>query len=196
MKFKEFYTEARLQQSKDTEGIDKFITQLNDTYSGREQLFNDLRSVIISTGCPSIEFEPLRQALGISKTDKCIISSTVLGRSLTTVLYVILHEIAHQKQYSKYGEDVATEIFLGEISVEEASKKLLAIENTADRWSRKITTALLKKYNLPVPNIPLLYKNYSPAQIKMQVEYFRRLIKSHNIRTIEQANNLIYNLVR
>lgn len=196
MRFKYFF-EARLQDNQTTEGIDAFIETLQNSIEN-ESLLNDIKSIIAFTKCPSISFEPLRGALGISKTDKCIINSQILNSDVVYILYVILHEIAHQRQYSKYGEDIATDIFLGNISSANAATKLLKIENTADRWAKKMVVQLCKKYGIYVQenSIPQAYKQLSLQHAIQQVNIFRQYIKSNNIKTIEQANDLIHNLIK
>ena len=197
MNFKQYYTEARLQDNQTTEGVDNFIADLQITFPQYQNIMEDIKSVILSTKCPSIAFEPLRGALGISKHDKCIINTQILlNMNITYALYVIFHELAHQKQYSKYGEDIAADIFLDNISADEAAKKLLSIENTADRWSQMITTRILNKHGIKVDHIPMMYKNVSFNNVKLYVENIRKLIKTNRITTIEQANNLIYSMIK
>ena len=194
--FKQYYTEARLQDNQTTEGVDNFITDLQISFPQHQNIMEDIKSVILSTKCPSIALEPLKGALGISKHDKCIINTQILNMNITYALYVVFHELAHQKQYSKYGEDIAADIFLGNISADEAAKKLLSIENTADRWSQMITTRILNKHGIKVDHIPMMYKNVSFNNVKLYVENIRKLIKTNRITTIEQANNLIYSMIK
>jgi len=196
MNFKQYYTEARLQHNQTTEGVDNFITDLQISFPQHQNIMEDIKSIIHFTKCPSIALEPLKGALGISKHDKCIIDTQILNMDITFALYVIFHELAHQKQYSKYGEDIANDIFLGNISADEAAKKLLSIENTADRWSRMIVTRILNKHGIKVGRIPMIYKTMSFNGVKHHVESIRKLIRVNRITTIEQANNLIYNMIK
>lgn len=194
--FKQFYAEARLQHNEQTQGIDEFIAQLDAAFAGNEQLFADLKRLIVHTKCPSISFEPLKMAMGISKTDACIINSNMLRSNLDKCMYVVLHEVAHQRQYTSRGEDIAHDIYLGTMNEHEAAQKLLSIENTADRWARRMMHALYTKHQMQMPHVPLHYKNASIKSIEMQINAFRSKIRQMNITSIEQANEMIYNLIK
>jgi len=42
----------------------------------------------------------------------------------------------------------------------------------------------------------MMYKNVSFNNVKLYVENIRKLIKTNRITTIEQANNLIYSMIK
>ena len=73
------------------------------------------------------------RALGISKTDKCVISTKLLDLPIEYLVYVILHEVSHQYQYTKHGKDIALDVYLDNLNIDNAAQKLLKIEQIADR---------------------------------------------------------------
>jgi hypothetical protein len=115
------------------QGLDEFMKRLNEAFPKYPEVLNDLRSYIISSGCPAIAFETLYGAQGISKTDKCIVSDQVLKSSIEKALYVILHEISHQYQYAKYGKNVMWDAYNSRIDIDQAVDLLMNIELVADR---------------------------------------------------------------
>jgi len=188
------------------EGIDLFLSAIKDRYSKLwadrstsplDNIIKEIKSFIELSGCPAIKFEPLRGALGISKTDCCIISSTVLHGPLDYLLYVVYHEVVHQYQYSKHGEDIALEIYLEKIPLKDAIKTLKRIENTTDRYAILKVKELYKKY-IPeiVPNIAPYYKHVSDERFGSMIVYYRVLAKKNKLTNTADINNMIYNSIR
>lgn len=188
------------------EGIDIFLSTIKDRYSklwaGRstsplDNIIEEIKRFIELSGCPAIKFENLTGALGISKTDYCIINSNVLGTPLHHLLYVVYHEVVHQYQYSKHGEDIALEIFLEKIPLEDAVKALKRIENTTDKYAILKVKQLYKMY-IPeiVPNIYPYYKYVSDESFGRMIVYYRFLVKENKLTNTIDINNMIYNSVR
>jgi len=108
-KFNELFNavfEARRNDNETVRGLNTFLSRINKTFPGTpSDMLLDIKNFIDASRCPEIAFEPLRGgALGISLSDKCVISTSALGVNLHRTLYVIFHEVAHQYQYSKHGE--------------------------------------------------------------------------------------------
>lgn len=191
-------SEARSQPGEPVEGLDRFIEWMELAKGDimTPGLIADIRAFIDKSGCPKIKFERLSGALGISTEAECVISSGALNSSMTQMLYVIFHELAHQYQYSKHGEDFAGDIFLGDKSALESAKDLLKIENIADRYAHRIVKHLMDKHNLKFDRIHLVYKNYTPAEIAVHVNGVRNMVKQQGLTTVEAVNQFIYNMIK
>lgn len=191
-------SEARSQPGEPVEGIDRFIEWMELAKGDlmTPGLIADIRAFIDKSGCPKIKFERLSGALGISTEAECVVSSGSLNSSMTQMLYVIFHELAHQYQYSKHGEDFAGDIFLGDKSALESAKDLLKIENIADRYAHRIVKHLMDKHNLKFDGIHLVYKNYTPAEIAVHVNGVRNMVKQQGLTTVEAVNQFIYNMIK
>jgi len=195
-----YIAEARRAPEQRVEGLNDFIAQIDDAKGAKVSydLLMDLMDIIDKSGCPKIAFEELTGALGISKTDACIVSDTVIGLALPRMLYIILHEVAHQFQYTKHGEDFAQNIYFGTNTPVESGKELLKIENTADRYAIRMTRYLLVKHDIPYSKFDLIgaYSNYTPAGISHYINNLRNQIKNLKLKNITEVNALIYNMVR
>ena len=188
--------EMRLQHNEQTKGIDAFMNQLNDAFPDKWRAFAALRRIILESKCPEIRFENIR-ALGISMGDKCIISNSVLRSSFARAIYVILHEIAHQMQYTKYGEDFAAAIFMHDITDEQMIQMLKKIELTADRYAIAKGKQVLRNANAPdKPVIHSSYKSVSDASLLHHIHNVRANAKKHNLNTIMDINEWIYNSIK
>lgn len=188
--------EARLQHNEQTKGLDAFMSQLNDAFPDKWRSFAALRSIILQSKCPEIRFESIR-ALGISMGDKCIISNSVLRSSFAHAVYVILHEIAHQMQYTKYGEDFAAAIFMHDIPDAQMVQMLRKIELTADRYAIAKGKQVLR--NAGATDTPVarsMYKSVSDASLLSHIHNVRANVKKHNLNTIMDINEWIYNSIK
>jgi len=179
------------------DGLNHFMHELKSKFPDHVDLLDDLQAFIMTSGCPAIEFDTLYGASGISKTDKCVINRNVLQRSLENALYVILHEISHQYQYSKYGKDVMWDAYNSIIDIEQAVDLLMNIELAADRLAVLKTLSLLKKYG--VENTKAIQSTYSKtprSYFKSHLESLRDVVKEKGIDSIEGANELMYNKLK
>ncbi|MFN9905707.1 MAG: hypothetical protein ACK56F_06205, partial [bacterium] len=91
----------------DTKGIDVFIDELSNNYELSEELLGFIKKFIEESECKLINFSKFKiGVLGLALESGVLINSTIIGRPLPFVLFVIFHEIAHQYQFKKYGDDV------------------------------------------------------------------------------------------
>lgn len=181
------------------DGLDEFINQLIIKHVNvPDGVFAELRAFIERSGCPKIKFEPIPRALGISKTDECIVDSSVINSPIQRVLYVILHEVAHQYQYKKHGKNLALKIYQNNIDIDEAATALLNIEQTADRLAIKKATEILNGNGIPIPTpISGYYLNKkSTTGMDTYIKDIRNEVKSKGYTTIEEINDYIYNKVK
>lgn len=188
--------EMRLRSGEETKNLDVFMQQLQQAFPGHENALDALKQVIIESKCPEIHFEKI-SALGISLTNKCVISTRVLHSSFNHAAYVILHEIAHQMQYTKHGENFAESIFLHDLSDDQLVYKLRKIELTADRYAIAKLKKIFRETNIDVANVPTsIYKSVSDASLLHHIKRVREQVKQRNFKTIEQANEWIYNSIK
>ena len=119
-----------------TEGLDAFMERLIDAYPKLESYRNRIEDFINKSDCKKIRFEHFNAAAGFSLFDGVVLNSGILRQfSSTKFLYSLFHEIAHQYQYKKYGEEKMYEFYIGEIPVEELAKFMQSCEITADRFA-------------------------------------------------------------
>lgn len=188
--------EMRLQGDEQTKGLDVFMNQLNNAFHDKWRSFAALRKIILESKCPEIRFENIR-ALGISMGDKCIISDGVLRSSFAHAVYVILHEIAHQMQYTKYGEEFAAAIFMNEMADDQMIQMLKKIELTADRYAIAKGKQVLRNANIKdLPVTRSHYKSVDDAMLLHHIKNVRENAKKHNLNTIMDINEWIYNSIR
>ena len=185
------------EQGGNVQGLDQFISDLASKFPNNLNVLDDLKAFIIQSGCPAIQFEQLYGAGGISKTDKCIVNSNVLKKSLEEALYVILHEISHQYQYAKYGKDVMWDAYNSTIDIEQATDLLMNIELVADRLAVLKATQLLKSNGVTdFRPITPLYPKVSRSYFKMHLNGLRDMVTKKGVDSIEAANEIMYNKLK
>lgn len=191
--------ESRRNDNETVEGLNVFLSRINKTFPDMpSDMLLDVKDFIDASGCPEIVFEPLRGgALGISLSDKCVISTSALRVNLHRTLYVIFHEVAHQYQYSKHGEKFVQELYNDQMSIDDAADFLIKVELTADRYAINKVKQLYAKY---MPNEKLilqsLYKNAGKQFIAAHLQQVRDMAKKSGLTDIEDINQMIYNAVK
>lgn len=181
------------------EGLDDFLNQISTKQPELpDGVIAELKAFIERSGCPKIKFEPIPRALGISKTDECIVDSKILSSGIARILYVILHEVAHQYQYKKHGKNLALAIYNSSIDVDTAATALLNIEQTADRLAIKKATEILKGNGVPITSaISGFYLNKkSTAGMNSYIKGIRKEVESKGYTQIEEINDYIYNKIK
>jgi hypothetical protein len=155
-------------------------------------LQKDIEKFISSSGCKSFKFLPLKSTTGgISAPDYCIISSNLDYLPLNIYLYIILHEIAHQFQYKKYGKDVALSVY-DSTPISESLDKLLFLESQADRLAIFKLKQLNKKHNLNLEIPPYRYLGMKDtSKLKRYIEETKKEVSSAKLTDIESINNYI-----
>jgi hypothetical protein len=135
-------------------GLEAFIKTIRiDKPTLCKNTILELIDFIVSSGCRAIEFRKMsNRAMGISKTDVCILNYDVLKLPDEYTLYIILHEVAHQYQYRKHGKNLVLDVYLESTPLEEAAKKLLLVEQIADRLAIAKLNKILKKNDIEIVN--------------------------------------------
>lgn len=194
------YSEARRVEGEKVQGLERFIEWIDLVKESEvsPELLGDVMSIIERSGCPSIRFEDLQGALGVSLTTACVVNSSTLNNPIQQLFYVIFHEIAHQYQYTKHGEEFAEAVYFGGGDPVVGARLLLKIENTADRYAYRIVKHLFEKHNLPFnkKTFYLAYKNMSPESISAYINNLRSTIRQNNLTNVHEVNDLIYNMIK
>ena len=190
-------TEMRLRQGRTTKGLDDFLSKLQERYPQNACALPKLREIILNSRTPEIGFDRLTVGVGgISTTTKCIVNSDVISFEFRLVLYMILHEVCHQMQYTKHGEQIAYKIWTDKIPMEAAIDELLKIENTADRWAIMATKGIFRSCGWKEPMIQPAYKNAPRRMIARLIGDMRTAAKQKRFVNINQVNEYLYNTVR
>lgn len=187
--------EMRLRQGRTTKGLDAFLAKLQERYPQNVCALPKLREIILNSRTPEIGFDRLTVG-GISTTTKCIINSDVIGFEFRLVLYMILHEICHQMQYTKHGEQIAYNIWTDKIPMEQAIDELLKLENAADRWAIMATKSIFKSCGWKEPQIRPVYKDTPRGMIAKLIGDIRKAAQQKRFVNINQVNEYLYNTVR
>ena len=157
-------------------------------------LQKDIQDFIKSSGCKDFKFLPLKPTTGgMSAPNYCIISSNLNHIPLNVYLYIILHEIAHQFQYKKYGNNVALPVY-DSTPIEESLNTLLFLEGQADRLAISKLKQLSKKHtlDLEIPEYRYLGME-TTAKLKSYIEEIKKEVMLANLKDIESINKFILN---
>jgi len=182
----------------ETEGIDSFINQIDSRYKISDELKDFLKDFIQDSDCKKIEFTGFKfQALGLALHNGVLINKLVLNRGLDFLLFIIFHEIAHQYQFKKYGDEKMYECYIGDISVDDAAKFMKTTEEVADEYASRKFKELVKKKIINSDFVPpQMYKNVPISQIRQMVDNYRQEMKSKDITSSEKISEYFYNMVK
>lgn len=189
-----YLKEVNLKRS-NTIGLEAFIKTIQiDKPTLCENTILALIDFIVSSGCRAIEFRKMsNRAMGISKTDICILNYDVLKIPDEYTLYIILHEVAHQYQYRKHGKNLVLDVYLESTPLDEAAKKLLRIEQIADRLAIAKLNNILQENNIRLskPIISRYLDKTDLTQITNYLNKIRKEISEKDLSTIEEINDHI-----
>lgn len=182
----------------ETEGIPSFLNELSNSFNISDELKDEVVKFIEESNCKKIEFSNFKMpVLGLALHNVVLINKQVLSRNLEFALFVIFHEIAHQYQFKKYGEDIMYQCYLGELPIENASKFMKNTEEVADEFAGRKIRQLQKKNLINKSFVsPQMYKNISIQQITMMVQQHKIQLKRMNINSPEKVSEYFYNMVK
>jgi len=184
--------------NEETIGLDDFLDILENQYPEIQNVRELIKSFIEESGCKFIEVKPIKMgAFGLALHDKVVISPIVLRFNLNRSLYVILHEIAHQYQYKKYGRDKMYELYTGELPIEDAVNFLRHTENVADQFSMRKCRELAKMGLIDYKDLVNIggYDNMPDMAFKSLLVKLRNALRSNNITDPERVSEFMYNYV-
>lgn len=181
----------------ETEGIVGFLNEIDQHHEMSDELKDFVKKFIEESNCKRINFSDFKlPVLGLALESGVLINSKALKNSLPFLLFLIFHEVAHQYQFKKYGEEVMYNCYLGDISEREAAEFMKNTEEVADDFaSRKIRQ--LQKMGLIDPFIPpQIYKNVPIQQITMMINNYRNDMRRKNIDSPKKVSEYFYNMVK
>ena len=181
----------------ETEGIDSFLDEISSKHNMSDELKDFVKQFIEESDCKRINFSGFKMpAMGLALESGVLINKMALNGQLPFLLFLIFHEVAHQYQFKKYGEDIMYDCYLGEISEREAAEFMKHTEEVADDFaSRKIRQ--LQKLNLIGPYTPpQMYKNVPIQRIRYQIERSREDMRRKNIDSPKKVSEYFYNMVK
>lgn len=182
----------------ETQGISSFMDEISQKFQMSEELKNFVQKFIEESECKKIEFANFNiPVLGLALSNGVLINKFALNNKLEFFLFVVLHEVAHQYQFKKYGEEYMYDCYLGDISDEVAAKFMKNTEEVADEFAgRKIRQ--LQKLNLINKNFtaPQMYKSVPLNQIIQMIRQYRNQMEMQNIDSPEKISEFFYNMVK
>ena len=180
------------------DSISSFLDKIESKHKLSEELRNKIEDFIEKSGCEKIEFAKFKfPALGVAVHDGVLINEMALHQKLETLIFVIFHEIAHQYQFKKYGEEKMYECYVGDISDDEAADFLQKTEIVADEFATRKLRELQKLNLIESSFVPQqMYKNMPKLQIKHMVITHRMMLKRQNIKSPEKISEFFYNMVK
>lgn len=182
----------------EVKNIDSFFNEIKKSHPMDNRLEKFLRKFIEESECREIQFSGfnLPGALGLSIKTGVLINKMVLNQPLPMLIFVILHEIAHQYQFKKYGEKKMYEYYIGDISDQSAADFMRKTEIVADEFATRKIRQLQKMGYFNGFTPPSVYQNMPNDQIIMIVRQFRSMIKMKNITSPEEISEFFYNMVK
>jgi hypothetical protein len=178
-----------------TSGLIEFIDQIRSNRPDiLEKDLTSIKDFIKDSGCKHIRFETLSdRAMGISKTNECVVSWKLLELPIEYLIYILLHEVSHQYQYKKWGKNFMLGPYLKEMNLDEAAEFLLWAEKIADRLSILKTKEILGS---DIDIVPRYLRVNDLTQIKKYLIEIREEVKESSLNSIEEINDLIHNKIK
>ena len=181
----------------ETEGIDSFLDEISSKHNISDELKDFVKQFIEESDCKRINFSRFKMGvMGLALESGVLINSVALNHPLPFLLFLIFHEVAHQYQFKKYGEDVMYDCYLGEISEREAAEFMKQTEEVADEFAGRKIRQLQKLNLIGQYTPPQMYKNVPIQQITMMVNNYRNDMRRKNIDSPKKVSEYFYNMVK
>lgn len=186
--------------TEETVGADDFISNMVSKYPQSKNCVDIIRSFIDKSNCKKIEIAPFKYpALGLALHNGVLFNIQIFSLPLPDFLFVFFHEMSHQYQYKKYGDDKMYQFYVGEISVEDAAKIMQKVELTADELAiRKIRELIKLGYidKLPSPMVASVYKKIPLSHFEKLILTCRNDLKANNKKEFDDIADYFYNTVK
>lgn len=175
-----------------------FASEIIKRHPQTNSFIGEILDFIDKSGCKRIEFDRLPiGVMGIAFHDRVVINQQTLFLNINMFLYILFHEIAHQFQYRKYGDEKMYEFYTGESSVKDAAEFMLKIENVADELAiRKLKEFIRKGYLTSnyVPNQN--YKEISAVALEPMIEKYRKDVMDAGLKNPDDISEYLYNKIK
>lgn len=186
--------------TEETVGADDFISKMVAKYPQSKNCVSIVKSFIDKSNSKKIELASFKYpALGLALHNGVLFNVQMFSLPLSDFLFVFFHEMSHQYQYKKYGDDKMYEFYLDEIPLEEAAKIMQNIELTADELAiRKIRELLKLGYidKLPSPMISSVYKKMPLLHFEKLISMCREQLRANNKKEFNDIADYFYNMVK
>lgn len=188
--------------NEDTNGLDDLIDDILYKYPETKDHIEEIKSFILNSGCQNISVEKLNSPAikGLALHDKVVLNTSIFNSNieLPDFLFVLFHEIAHQYQYKKYGEEKMYEVYIGDLSIDDAAKWMQGVEIVADEFATRKVRQFVKLglINNDVKLPKGFYKNVGMIPFMNLISKVRKEIENKNIKNKSEISQLFYNMVK
>jgi hypothetical protein len=179
-------------------GIDNFLNKMISSYPETEDFKDIIISNIEKSQCKEIKIEPVNKGLGLSLSDKLILSPTIFNFKLPAFLFIFFHELAHQYQFKKYGEKIMYDVYNSKITIEDAALFMKNVEDVADEFGMRKLQQLRRLGFIDYKDIEVAkpYENAAPDRFYFLIDQVRKLLKEKNITDSSEISEIFYNWVK
>ena len=196
-------TENQIRLIEQVEGMDDFVNKITEKYFNDDlpgdykEFQNMIKTSIENSGCKNINFARFKYPAGGAATNKKVyINIKNLDDTMEDLIYIIFHEIAHQYQLKKYGDDNLYQIYTGDISLEDGVKYIRKLETVADEFGLRKLREFIKKGFLTGEYIPVAsYKQISDISLKSMLNQMIQYVRTFEDKSKEGITNTLFNLV-
>jgi hypothetical protein len=185
--------------TEETANIDSFLNKIIARYPQTEKFIGDIKSFIENSDCKKVEVAKFKYpALGLALHNGVLFNEVVFNQPLPNFLFIIFHEIAHQYQYKKYGDDKMYEFYLGEIDVKDAAIAMKEIEMIADEFASRKVREFVKLGFISQPNNSALlqYKNVPLPHFEALISQTKQTIKDKGVSSFDDIADIFYNMIK
>ena len=173
--------------------IEKFKNMCGEQY---HDCITELSNMINDAGVYAF-LEPLNYQIGGVAITSNIIAVNSNRNNIANSIFVTLHELGHTRQYKKYGEDAAINMYLRLIQGEDINvitKELYNYETTANRFASLMFRQLKKKFDIPNFDKQMTYVDtYSLNYTLQNMKY---ILISRKAETANDVRGIMNNFIR
>lgn len=186
--------------NEETEGIDSFINRIVEKFPKTEDYIDKIKSFIESSNCKKIEVAKFKYpAFGLALHNGVVFNEMIFNNTLPNFLFIVCHEIAHQYQYKKYGDEKMYEFYLGDIDVKEAAMAMKQIEITADEFAERKVREFVKSGLLSPNDVSIFngfYKKAPLMHFEKLITQVKDKIKESGVTDFDGISNIFYNMIK
>ena len=181
-----------------TEGDTEFVKTIVDKYNISDELKNEIVNTIKSADTKKIKFQPIKMGAGLCLGDRLVMNPVTLSYPLGKFLFILFHELAHQYQFKKYGQEKMLELYNDEIDIKDAAKFMADVEMVADEFAFRKMKNLERRGMVKVnPNdIIKGYENVSSDMLEHMIRSFRNEFRKNNVTGAQKISEFLYNMVK
>ena len=181
-----------------TSGLDEFLVKVKETYNIDDEFIDKIKEFVVNSDCKRIIVQNIRMGEALALSDRLVMSPRVFTKPLPMFLFILFHEVAHQYQYKKYGEEKMYSVYVGDTSIEDASEFMKNTEIVADEFATRKVREFVKLGLIPEKDATFngMYKNIPIQAIMGMIQQFRSVIKQGNITKPSDVSEFFYNMVK